>query len=311
MCILNIVSWGSCITVWYHIMNSWRYIFLPLIFRRVFRTVWIIWIDWFCWFMWVIWSNWSFTVFQGYCPSLVNRWICVISSSCWELIANENITTILVILNLSCSWVINSFTRFTRKLIIFKCCTSILVYIIDNSFLFCLTVDNRCIFSWFVRSYTWCIRHITWDDWSWSLATLSWIFWIVIVLWSWCFRNWISFWINWNDLTKLFICNLIRNFWLIWSNCLRSSFLLISVVTFNYWNCFFTINVTRSIPCCRTIFFFTSKGEVVLNFSSWSLITCSFKGYCLFSWFRHIIFYWSNRFIVVNNFICCCYKWIL
>ena len=198
-------------------------------------------------------------------------------------------------------------------MIIFKCCTSILVYVLDNSFLFCLTVDNRCIRSWVIRSYTWCICHITWNYRSWSLATLSWILWIVFVLWSWCTWNFVSFWINRNDLTKWFISNLIRNFWLIWSNCLRSSFLLIGIVMFNNWNYFFAISVTRLIPCCISIHLslFTSECEVILNFISWSRCSCSFKRYCLFSWFRHIIYDWYiDDWCVATWFIRCyrCYR---
>ena len=193
-------------------------------------------------------------------------------------------------------------------MIIFKCFTSILVYILDNSFLFCLTVDNRCILSWFVRSYTWCICHITWDVWSWSLTTLSWILWIIVVLWSWCIWNFVSFWINWNDLTKWFISNLIRNFWLIWSNCLRSSFLLIGIVMFYNWNCFFTISVIRLIPCCRTIFLFTSEGEVILNLISWSSCSCSFKRYRLFSWFCNFSCFWYIDDWCIFTWFIRCYR---
>ena len=306
--VFNVICWCSYLTVWYHILNSWCHIFLPLICRWVLRTVWIIWIDWICWIMWIIWSYWCFTMFQGYCPNLINGCICVISSSCWELIIHKNITTILVFLDFSCSWVVNSFARFTRNLIIFKCCTSILIYVLDNSFLFCLTVDNRCISSWVIRSYTWCICHITWDDWSWSLATLSWILWIIVVLWSWCTWNWCIGFINWDDLTKWFISNLIRNFWLVWSNCLRSSFLLIGIVMFNNWNCFFTISVIRLIPCCCTIFLFTSKGEVILNFSSWSIIACSFKRYCLFSWFCYFSCFWYIDDWCIFTWFIRCYR---
>ena len=49
------------------------------------------------------------------------------------------------------------------------------------------------------------------------------------------------------------------------------------------------------IPCCssRSFVFFTSKGEVILDIVSWSLIACSFKLNCLFSWFLHIIYDWN------------------
>ena len=243
--------------------------------------------------MWIVWSNWSFTMFQGYCPSLINRCICVISSSCWELIAYKNVTTIFIVLNLSCSWVINCLTWFTTDLIIGKGLTSCLINILDHCFLVCLTVNNWGISSWVRWCYIWNVCHITWDDWCWCYTTLSWIVWIIRILWSWGTWNFVSFWINWNDLTKWFISNLIRNFWLIWSNCLRSSFLLIGIVMFNYWNCFFTISVIRLIPCCRTIFLFTSKGEVILNLISWSSCSCSFKRYRLFSCFSHIIYDWN------------------
>ena len=47
-------------------------------------------------------------------------------------------------------------------------------------------------------------------------------------------------------------------------------------------------------PCCSSIsfVFFTSECEVVLDVVSWSLIACSFKLNCLFSWFLHIIYDW-------------------
>jgi len=193
-------------------------------------------------------------------------------------------------------------------LIIFKCCTSILIYVLNNSFLICLTVDNRCIRSWVIRCYTWSVCHITWDNWSWSLTTLSWILWIIVVLWSWCTWNWCIGFINWDDLTKWFISNLIRNFWLVWCNCLRSSFLLIGIVMFNNWNCFFTISVIRLIPCCCTIFLFTSKGEVILNFSSWSIIACSFKRYRLFSWFCYFSCFWYIDDWCIFTWFIRCYR---
>ena len=73
---------------------------------------------------------------------------------------------------------------------------------------------------------------------------------------------------------------------------------------FNNWNCFFTISVTSLIPCCRTIFFFTSKGEVILDLVSWSRCFCSFKRYRLFSWFCNFSCFWY-----VDNW--CVFTWFI
>ena len=252
MCILNIVSWGSCLTVWYHIMNSWRYIFLPLIFRRVCRTVWIIWIDWICWVMWIVWSNWSFTMFQGNYEFLINWLILVISSSYCESITYKNVTTIFIVLNLSCSWIVNGFTWFTRNLIIFKCCTSILVYVLDNSFLVCLTVDNWCVSTWIFRSdwfswsywltwfrwilWIWQVWFVTWYIWNNWLTWFGWIIWIIWILHSWC---WWEVWIIRfrNQAAKRSVSNSFFKIFL--SNCLRRNTSFISVVTCQSWcwNC--------------------------------------------------------------------------
>ncbi len=154
------------------------------------------------------------------------------------------------------------------------------------------TINNWRISSWVRWCYIWSVCHVTWDFWCWCYSTFSRILWIIIVLRSWCTWNWGIIFINWNNLTKWFISNLIRNLWLIWSNCLSPSFFLISIEMFNYWDCFLTISVTSLIPCCRTIFLFTSKCEVILNFSSWCSCSCSFKRYRLFRWLRHIICFW-------------------
>ena len=177
-------------------------------------------------------------------------------------------------------------------MIIGKGLTCCLINVRDHCFLICFTVNNWGISSWVRWRYIWNICHITWDDWCWSYATLSWIVWIIRILWCWRIWNWVSIWINWNDLTEFLVNYFVCSFWVFWSNCLRSSFLLIGIVMFNNWNCFFTISVIRLIPCCCTIFLFTSKGEVILNFSSWSIIACSFKRYCLFRWLRYIICFW-------------------
>ena len=295
MCILNIVSWGSCLTIWYHILNSWCYIFLPLIFRRVFRTVWIFWIDWICWIMWIVWSNWSFTMFQSYCPSLINRCICVISSSCWELIAYKNVTTIFIVLNLSCSWVVNSFTRFTTDLIIGKGLTSCLINVLDHCFLVCLTVNNWGISSWVRWCYIWNVCHITWDDWCWCYTTLSWIVWIIRILWSWSIWNLVAIWVNWNNLTEFLINYFICSFWVFWSNCLTTCFSFIRIIVFNYWDFYFAIVMTVFSPCCCAIslILLTCECKVTLNIIFWCGWTSSFKGYCLFSWFCHIIYDWN------------------
>ena len=59
-------------------------------------------------------------------------------------------------------------------------------------------------------------------------------------------------------------------------------------------------------PCCssRSFVFFTSKCKVILDIVSWSLIACSFKLNCLFSWFRHIIYDWNVDDWCVVTWVC-------
>ena len=87
---------------------------------------------------------------------------------------------------------------------------------------------------------------------------------------------------------------MVCHFWLIWSYNFRSSFCLIWIVSIYYWNNQFSIRMTSFIPCCCICswIMLTCERKAILNISSWSVFSCSFKRYCLFGWFCHIIYDW-------------------
>ena len=244
--------------------------------------------------MWIIWSYWGFTMFQGYCPCLIDWRIVIEVGTCWELIANENITTIFIVLDLVRSWVVNSLTWFTTDLIIGKGLTCCLINVRDNCFLIGFTVNNWGISSWVRWCHIWNVCHITWDDWCWCDTTLSWIVWIIRILWSWRIWNWVAIWVNRNDLTEFLINHFICSFWVFWSNCLTTCFSFIRIIVFNDWDFYFAIVMTVFCPCCCTIclILLTCESIVALNIIFWCGWTSSFKRYGLFGWLRHIICFW-------------------
>ena len=178
-------------------------------------------------------------------------------------------------LHITCDWYVDDWGVSTRIFRGDRC-----------SWFYWLTWFRWIFWIWQVWFVAWDIR----DNW---LTWFCWIFWIIWILHFWSFWEFriIRFW---NQASKRFISNLIHYFWLFWCYCLRASFLLIGIVTCNYWNFFFAICMTSFSPCCCAVslILLTCESIVTLNFISWSIITCSFKGYCLFGWFCYSICDW-------------------
>ncbi|KRM32974.1 hypothetical protein FC44_GL001481 [Lactobacillus intestinalis DSM 6629] len=176
-------------------------------------------------------------------------------------------------------------------------------------FLWCflLSVNYLCILSWIYWSYTIFTWSVAWNIWNWFIRNyLSWISWIILILWLICTWNWISRWIYWNDLTDLMVNNCYVCVRVLWSYCLTTGSLNFCNIAINYWN----------VDRAKCITRFTIGELVSLNIwiTKWciAIITinednCLLTSYSNRSWLRS----WSWGYILVVNYwsVLCRINW--
>ena len=115
-----------------------------------------------------------------------------------------------------------------------------------------LGVRYLCVASWCIRRYIWyisCPARNSWRRFIWRY--LRRISWVIVITRCWSIWNWVSWWVNWNDLTNLVVNN--GNFLISipWSCCLTFISLLFSNVAINYWGISISVLMTISIPSTR------------------------------------------------------------
>ena len=133
-------------------------------------------------------------------------------------------------------------------------------------------VKNSSILSWIRWSnfcFFWSHARNVW--YRFICSYLSWIIRISCVSWIWYVWNWITRWINWNDLTNLVIYNFDSDIWIIHSYLLtlnicttvfiHSDISLICNVTTDYRN----INVVISVAFLSWLAILNCEAVVILS----------------------------------------------
>ena len=100
--------------------------------------------------------------------------------------------------------------------------------------------------SWRNRWRFWCLTR---NVWHWFVRSyLRWVIWIRWVLWRWDIRNWLTIWINGDNLPIWCVGN--RDFLsqVVWRNGRATSTSLISVVTLDNWRSNLAEGVASDAP---------------------------------------------------------------